>query len=137
MNRRSLSVAEISKVPGPISDDPVLVIENLPGVARSSVASGDIIVRGSGPQDTGVFVNGVSVPLIYHFGGLKSILPSKAIGGIDFYPGNYSVQYGRATGGILDLKLKKLDPDIVHGSIDISVLDTCLLYTSPSPRDRG
>jgi len=131
VNRRSLSVAEISKVPGPISDDPVLVIENLPGVARSSVASGDIIVRGSGPQDTGVFVNGVSVPLIYHFGGLKSILPSKAIGGIDFYPGNYSVQYGRATGGILDLKLKKLEPDIVHGSIDISVLDTSLYLEAP------
>tara|TARA_R110002073_G_scaffold334897_1_gene525481 strand:- start:29364 stop:32117 length:2754 start_codon:yes stop_codon:yes gene_type:complete len=131
VNRRSLSVAQISKVPGPVSDDPVLVIENLPGVARSSVASGEIIVRGSGPADTGVFVNGVSVPLIYHFGGLKSILPSKAIGGIDFYPGNYSVQYGRATGGILDLKLKKLEPDIFHGSVDISVLDTSVYLEAP------
>ncbi len=131
VNRRSLSTAEFSKVPGTISDDPVLVVENLPGVGRSSFGSGEIIVRGSGPQDTGVFVNGIAVPLIYHFGGLKSVVPASVVGGIDFYPGNYSVAYGRAMGGILDLKLKRLKPDIVHGSADVSVLDTSLYLEVP------
>ncbi|HLU68310.1 MAG TPA: TonB family protein, partial [Kofleriaceae bacterium] len=131
VNRRSLSVDEITKVAGTISDDPVLVIENLPGVARAGPIGGQIIVRGSGPEDTGVFINGIGVPLIYHFGGLKSVVPSTVVGGIDFYPGNYSVAYGRAMGGVFDLQLKRLEPDIVHGSADVSVLDTSLYLEVP------
>lgn len=98
VNRRTISAAVIAKVPGPIANDPVKVVENLPSVARS--LGGDIIVRGSGPEDTGVFINGIGVPLIYHFGGLKSVVPGDVVGGIDFYPGNYSVAYGRAMGGV-------------------------------------
>lgn len=129
VNRRSLSADVIAKVPGPIANDPVLVTENLPSVARS--LGGDIIVRGSGPEDTGVFVNGIGVPLIYHFGGLKSVLPGNVVGGIDFYPGNFSVAYGRAMGGVLDLQLKKLAPDRVRGAVDTSVLDTSLYLEVP------
>ncbi len=71
------------------------------------------------------------VPLIYHFGGLKSILPSKAIGGIDFYPGNYSVQYGRATGGIINVETRDLDPRKLGGYADVSIIDTSLYLEAP------
>lgn len=129
VNRRSLDATELASVAGTISDDPVLVIENLPGVARTT--GGEIVVRGSGPEDTGIFIDGIGVPLIYHFGGLKSVVPSTVVGGIDFFPGNYSVAYGRAMGGVFDLKLKRLDPDRVHGSADVSILDTSLYAEMP------
>jgi TonB family protein len=129
VSRRTLTQAQIQRTPGQISDDPVLIVENLPGVART--LGGEIVVRGSGPEDTGVFVNGVGVPLIYHFGGLKSVVPTQAVGGIDFYPGNYSVAYGRALGGVLDLQLRRLEPDRLRGSADVSVLDTSLFVEAP------
>jgi TonB family protein len=130
VNRRTLDREEILKVPGTLGD-PVLVVENLPGVARPTVGTGFIIVRGSGPEDTGIFVDGTNVPLIYHFGGLKSIVPATVVDSIDFYPGNYSVEYGRAMGGIFDLHLKRLEPDRIHGSVDVSVLDTSLYLEVP------
>ncbi len=125
--RRTLTSAEIVNVPGTLGD-PVLVIENLPGVARSF---GELIVRGSGPEDTGVYVDGIEIPLIYHFGGLKSVLPAKIVDSIDFYPGNFSAQYGRALGGIFDAHVKLLKPDRIHGSADISLLDTSLYLEVP------
>jgi len=128
VNRRTLQASEIERVPGTLGD-PVLVIENLPGVARA--LGGQIIVRGSGPQDTGIFIDGSTVPLIYHFGGLKSVLPANVIESVDFYPGNYTVAYGRATGGVFDLHIKRLDPDRVHGSADVSVLDTSVYVEAP------
>lgn len=130
VNRRTLTAAEIVKVPGTLGD-PVLVVENLPGVARPAPGSGEIVVRGSGPEDTGIFIDGIEVPLIYHFGGLKSVVPASVVDSIDFYPGNYSVQYGRAMGGIFDLHLKRLEPDRFHGSVDVSVLDTSLYFEAP------
>ncbi len=130
VTRRTLTSAEIATVPGTLGD-PVLVIENLPGVARPELGSGELIVRGSGPEDTGILVDGINVPLIYHFGGLKSVLPAKVIESIDFYPGNFSVRYGRALGGVFDAHVKRLEPDRHHGSADISLLDTSLYFEFP------
>lgn len=130
VTRRSLSAAEIVSVPGTLGD-PVQAVENLPGVARPSFGSDQLSVRGSGTDDTGILVDGAAIPLMYHFGGLKSVLPARVIESIDFYPGNYSVAYGRAMGGILDLNAKRLDPDRVHGSVDVSVLDTSIYLEAP------
>ena len=49
VNRRTLVTAEIVKVAGTLGD-PILVVENLPGVARPPPGSGQIVVRGSGPR---------------------------------------------------------------------------------------
>ncbi|MEQ8275943.1 MAG: TonB-dependent receptor [Deltaproteobacteria bacterium] len=128
VNRRTLTAAEIVRVPGTLGD-PVQVVENLPGVARSG--GGQIIVRGSGPQDTGVYVDGVEIPIIYHFGGLKSVLPADVIDSIDFYPGNFSVKYGRATGGVFDGHIRRLKPDQLHGALEVSLLDSSLFLEMP------
>ncbi len=128
VSRRTLTSTDIEKVPGSLGD-PVLVVENLPGVARGAI--GEIIVRGSGPNDTGIYVDGTNIPLIYHFGGLKSIFPAKLVDQVEFFPGNFSVAYGRAMGGILDLHLKKIAPDKFHGSIDVSVIDTSIYLETP------
>lgn len=128
VNRRTLSVAEIVKVPGTLGD-PILVVENLPGVAR--VAGGQIVVRGSGPEDTDVYIDGITVPLIYHFGALRSVVPAEMIETVDFYPGNYSVYYGKALGGVFDARLKRIAPDQLHGSLDVSLLDASLFLELP------
>lgn len=130
VTRRTLSAAEIVSVPGTLGD-PVQAVENLPGVARPSFGSEQLSVRGSGSDDTGVFIAGSSLPLLYHFGGLKSVMPARVIDSIDFYPGNYSVEYGRAMGGILDLNVKRLDPDRLHGTVDVSALDTSIYLEAP------
>ena len=45
--RQTLSVSEIKRVPG-FGGDAIKVVRALPGVARPSFVSGDIIIRGSG-----------------------------------------------------------------------------------------
>jgi outer membrane receptor protein involved in Fe transport len=127
--RRTLTISEIVKVPGTLGD-PILVVENLPGVARSA-GGGNIVVRGSGPEDTDVYIDGVNVPLIYHFGALRSVIPAEMIETVDFYPGNFSTYYGRATGGVFDAHLKKLDAERLRGVVDVSLLDASLFVEAP------
>lgn len=123
VSRTSLKVEEIEKIPGTFGDV-LAVVQNLPGVARTSLLGGDIVVRGSSPEDTQVFVDGINIPIIYHFGGLRSVIPLGMLAGIDFYPGNFSAEYGRATGGIVDVKLKDLDPEKVGGYVDLNLIDS-------------
>jgi TonB family protein len=108
VTRRTLERREIARIPG-TSGDALRSIQNLPGVARPPGLAGLLIVRGSAPQDTMTFVDGAAVPLIYHFGGLSSVIPTELLDKIDFYPGNFSARYGRVMGGIVDVGLRSPD----------------------------
>ena len=125
-----LSADVIDRVPG-TAGDPLAVVQNLAGVARAPAGSGLLIVRGSAPEDTQIFVDGMDVPLVYHFGGLRSVLPERVIDSIEFVPGNFSPEFGRATAGIVDVHLKELKPRRFGGSIDVSVLDAGVYLEAP------
>ncbi|HZO14339.1 MAG TPA: TonB family protein, partial [Polyangiaceae bacterium] len=113
VTRRSIERREIDRIPG-TKGDAIRSIENLPGVARPPAIAGVLIVRGSAPFDTQTFVDGIYVPIIYHFGGLSSVVPTELLDKIDFYPGNFSSRYGRAMGGIVDVSLRSPRTDGYH-----------------------
>ena len=136
VSRVVLSAQEIGKVPG-TAGDPLAVIQNLAGVARGPFLGGQIIVRGAAPEDSRVFVDAIEVPLIYHFFGLRSVLPLQILDSIEFYPGNFSPAYGRATGGVVDARIKDLRPERVGGSVDVSLLDAGLYLEIPLGQKGG
>lgn len=103
VTRQSLEFREILRMPG-TGGDALRAVQNFPGVARA--INGLLIVRGSTPQDTQIFADGTSIPIVYHFGGLSSVVSTELLDRIDFYPGNYSARYGRAQGGIVDVGLR-------------------------------
>ncbi len=133
VQRRTLEISEIEKVPGTFGD-PIKAVQNLPGIARSPFDFGLLLVRGSAPEDTGVYVDGIRVPLIYHFGGLRSVLSPVMLDSIDFYPGGYGVTYGRTTGGALDVKSKVQFPKELHGLARIDLIDIEVAVVGPLPR---
>jgi TonB family protein len=145
VTRRTIERREMSRIPG-TSGDALRSIQSLPGVARPPGLAGLLIVRGSAPQDTEVFVDGASVPLIYHFGGLSSAVPTELLDRIDFYPGNFSARYGRVMGGVVDVALRSPntecyeaygrpleDPkaECFHGLAQVDLIDTRALVQGP------
>jgi TonB family protein len=129
INQRALSAADSAQVAGTLGD-PVLAIENLPGVARTGFDGGNV-VRGSAPADSISMVDGVPVMLETHFGGFRSVIAPQLVERIDFHPGNFSTRYGRRTGGILDVRLRTPEPDRIHGEAELSVLDAGLYLELP------
>lgn len=132
--RRRLTGDELGKVAG-TRGDALRSVELLPGVARPPAGQGMLIVRGSSPWDSGVYVQGIEVPLLYHFGGLTSFTNSNLLKAIDLYPGNFSARYGRKIGGVIDVELRDPRTDRVHGIADINLIDTALLAEGPVTRD--
>jgi len=135
--KRTLEQREISRIPG-TNGDALRSIQSLPGVARPPGLAGLLIVRGSGPQDTQTFVDGTPVPLIYHFGGLSSVVPTELLEKIDFYPGNFSAQYGRVQGGIVDAGLRSPKEDgKYHGLLQVDLIDVRAMFEGPVPLIKG
>lgn len=132
--RRTLQQAELKSVPGTFGD-PVRVIQNLPGVARAPYVGGQLLVRGASPEDTGVYVDGVPIPLLYHFAGGPSVLNPGFIDRIDFFPGAYGARYGRAIAGILDVATTQPKAKAFHGNFDIDFLDAGFFLEGPAGED--
>ncbi|RLB62087.1 MAG: hypothetical protein DRI90_09865, partial [Deltaproteobacteria bacterium] len=132
VTRRTIERREIERIPG-TSGDALRSIESLPGVARPPGLLGILLVRGSAPFDTQTFFDGVYVPIIYHFGGLSSVVPTELLSKIDFYPGNFSARYGRAMGGIIDAGIRSPKGDGYHGLAQLDLIDARLMLEGPIP----
>lgn len=113
---------EVRRIPGSFGDA-LRSIQNLPGVARAPFLSGSLMVRGSAPADTLVLIDGTFVPAAYHFGGLGSTVATEMLDRIDFYPGNFSARFGRATGGVVDLGLRQPVREGTRTTVHLGVLD--------------
>jgi TonB family protein len=122
LTKRTLEGEVLRTVPGSFGD-PLRAIQNLPGLQRAPYVLGVLLVRGANPGDSAVFVDGHELPLAFHFLGGPSVLAPDLIDHIDFYPGNFSVRYGRAIGGIIDVTTREGRPKAWHGTADVDLFD--------------
>ena len=129
VTKRTFTQRELARIPG-TNGDALRAIQNFPGVARPPGLAGLLIVRGSAPNETNVFIDGTLVPLVYHFGGLSSVVPTEMLDKIDFYPGNFSAQYGRVVGGIVDVGLKNPKKKL-HGMAQVDLIDARFIAEGP------
>lgn len=132
--RRTLRGEKLQRIPG-TRGDALRAIEILPGVAQTT--DGEPRLRGSASDESQVFFEGVPVPLLYHFGGLTSVFQSKLLERVDFYPGNFSVRYGRVSGGAIDVAIRDPREDRFHAMLDASLLDTSALVETPIGPNAG
>ena len=130
VTKRTLEKRELERIPG-TNGDALRAIQSLPGVARPPGLAGLLIVRGAPPNSTNVFVDGTLIPLVYHFGGLSSVVPTEMISRIDFYPGNFSARYGRVTGGIVDVGLRAPRVDKLAGMTQVDLIDARSVVEGP------
>lgn len=128
--RRTLTLEEIRRIPG-TNGDALKVIQNLPGVSRTPLNLGPPIVRGGRIGDTRTYVDGQLVPLLFHFGGLTSVLNSEFVEALDFYPGNPPVRYGRSVAGAIDVTTRDGRRARHHGFVDVSITEASLFAEGP------
>jgi TonB family protein len=122
VTRRTLERRQLTTVPGTFGD-PLRVVQALPGLARAPYALGLLLVRGSNPDDTGVYVDGHRVPLLFHFLGGPSFLNAELVESIDLYPSGFPARFGRIHGGVVAIESRPSKSDGVHGSADVDLLD--------------
>lgn len=130
VTKRTVERRQITTVPGTFGD-PLRVIQNLPGMARSPYLSGLLLIRGSNPDDSGVYIDGHEIPLLYHFLGGPSILNPEFLETIDMYPGGFPTRYGRAIGGVIEVATRPTASDGLHGSADVDLIDSGLYLRTP------
>ncbi|HHO50593.1 MAG TPA: TonB family protein [Deltaproteobacteria bacterium] len=135
VTRRTITIEEIRRVPGTFGD-PIKVVQTLPGAARTPFGTGFLVIRGADPEDSGVYIDGIRVPIIYHLTGTTSVLSPDLIESVDYLPGGYGVRYGRTMGGTVNVNTKRAfeeDGKLVWGT---DILDSQVYYEGRLGRDK-
>jgi TonB family protein len=128
--KRTLDREELENVPGSFGD-PIRVIQDLPGVARTPFGLGQLIIRGASPAETDTELDGVSIPILFHLGGGPSVVNPQFLDHIDFYPGGFGARYGRAIGGVVDVYTRRGAADTLHGEAKVDLLDADVFLEAP------
>jgi hypothetical protein len=134
VTKRTLQRQQLTSVPGTFGD-PIRVIQTLPGMQRAPFGLGLLLVRGSNPDDTGIYVDGHEVPSVFHFLGGPSIFNAEMLESIDLYPGGFPARFGRHHGGAVALELRPTKSDGIHGSAKVDFLDTGVYLRAPLSKD--
>jgi TonB family protein len=129
-----VEASQAQRVPG-TEGDVLEVVEDLPGTARPSFGSQQLIVWGAKTSETPILVDGVEIPSLYHAGGLRSTVNGELIRAVSLIPGAYGAPYGRGIGGLVQIATADLPPAGTHGYVAADVLDaSALVSTAVSDR---
>jgi hypothetical protein len=109
---RSFTVDQTKRFAASVND-PARMALSFAGVATNDDGSNQIIIRGNSPKGLLWRMEGVEIPNPNHFaaegssGGGVSALSANVLGNSDFLTGAFPAEYGNATSGVFDLKLRK------------------------------
>ncbi len=128
----SLAGDEIRQLAG-ANNDTLRAVEAMPGVARTPMSFGALVLRGASPRDSSVYLDGIEVPLAFHFGGVTSFYPSTMLGDVELVPGGFGVEYGRAQGGIVTMTTRAPRGDRWRVAGELSGIQSSASAEGPVP----
>lgn len=111
VSARTFSVDEAQRYAGSFGD-PARLVTAFAGVVAGNDQRNDIVVRGNTPLGILWRFEGVDIPSPSHFsgsgtsGGAVSVLNTNLLANSDFSSGAFAAEYGNATSGAFDVKMR-------------------------------
>ncbi|MEX0313523.1 MAG: TonB-dependent receptor [Allomuricauda sp.] len=136
VSARSFGVEETKRFPASISD-PGRMALSFAGVTNTDDTTNEIVIRGNAPNQLLWRIEGVEVPEPNHFSeegyspGAVSLLSTNMLGNSDFFTGAFPAEYGNATSGVFDIKLRNGNSENTEYAFQFGVLGTDLAVEGP------
>lgn len=111
--------------------DVLKAIQLLPGVQSGAEGSAGLYVRGGGPDENLIMLDGVPLYSVNHMMGFFSVFNADAIKNVTLYEGNFPARYGGRLSSIIDVRQKDGDAYGYHGNITVGLVSTKLSVEGP------
>lgn len=137
MSAHSINHMQAHKMPALFGEtDLIKALQYLPGVSSGVDGSSGIIVRGGGPDQNLILLDGVPVYNVSHLFGLFSVFNGDAINSATIYKGGFPARYSGRLSSVLDIRLKEGNMQEFHGSASIGLIASKLMLEGPIIKDR-
>ena len=123
MSAIEIPVRQIQRVPALAGEvDVIKAIQLLPGVQSGTEGSAGLYVRGGGPDENLLLLDGVPVYNVNHAMGFFSVFNADAIKNVTLYKGSFPARFGSRLSSILDIRMKDGNDQEFHGGASIGLL---------------
>lgn len=141
LSSRQFSTEEADRYAGGLGD-PARLASSFAGVASPSISSNGISIRGNSPSGLQWRIEGVEIPSPNHFAdltiagaGLLTALSNAVMANSDFHTGAFPAEFGNASSGVFDIRLKSGNTETHEHTVQASILGVDVASEDPSGRE--
>ncbi len=132
-----LPVQQIKTIPTLFGEADVLkAIQLLPGVQNGSEGSAGMYVRGGGPDENLLLLDGVPVYNVNHMMGFFSVFNPDALKNVTLYKGSFPAHFGGRLSSVVDIRMKEGDMQKYHGNVSVGLISSKLNLEGPIVKDK-
>lgn len=132
-----LSLDKVEKLPVFLGEkDVIKTLQLMPGVSSGGEGSSGLYVRGGGPDQNLILLDGVPIYNASHLFGFFSVFNNDALSKVTMVKGGFPARYGGRTSSVLDMRMKEgnLKKYNVEGSIGL--ISSKILIEGPIKKDK-
>ena len=108
MSTTKLSMEKLESLPVLMGErDVIKVIQLLPGIQSGSEGSSGLYVRGGGPDQNLLLLDGVPIYNANHLFGFMSVFNGDAINSAEVIKGGFPARYGGRLSSVVDIRMKE------------------------------
>ncbi len=137
MSTVEIPVSQIKALPTLFGENDVLkALQLLPGVQGGMEGTTGMYVRGGGPDENLMLLDGVPVYNVNHAGGMFSVFNADAIKNVTLYKGNFPARFGGRLSSVVDVRMKDGDEHQIHGNASIGLISSKLSLNGPIVKEK-
>ena len=130
-------LAQIQNTPVVFGEADVLkAIQMMPGVQAGNEGTAGLYVRGGGPDENLILMDGVPIYNVDHMLGLFSVFQPEAVKKVTLYKGSFPARYGGRVSSIIDIRTNDGNMKETHGSFGLGVVSQKFHLEGPILKDR-
>lgn len=137
MSAIEVPVTVIQQTPTLFGEADVLkTIQLMPGVQAGTEGFSGIYVRGGGPEENLLLLDGISLYNAEHLLGIFSIFQPEAVKKVTLYKGSFPARYGGRISSIIDIRTNDGNLKEYHGSVSVGAISDKLHLEGPIIKDK-
>ncbi|MEI6411197.1 MAG: TonB-dependent receptor [Bacteroidota bacterium] len=138
MSRIDVPIQQIKNVPALLGETDVLkVLQLLPGVSGGGEGQSGIYVRGGGPDQNLILLDGVPVYNASHLFGFFSVFNADAIKDVTITKGGFPARYGGRLSSVIEINMKDGNENEYHGEGSIGIIASKLTVEGPIKKGKS
>jgi len=132
MSAIEVPISQIKGIPAIGGEVDILkAIQLLPGVQSGSEGTTGIYVRGGGPDENLILLDGVPLYNVSHLMGFFSVFNADAVKNVTLYKGNFPARYGSRLSSVIDVRQNDGNATGYHGNLTVGLLAAKLNVEGP------
>ena len=137
MSVNKISMSKVKALPVLLGERDVLkIIQLLPGVQSGAEGTSGLYVRGGGPDQNLMLLDGVPIYNANHLFGFLSTFNGDAVKSAEIIKGGFPARYGGRLSSIVDIRMKEGNMREFHGSASVGLISGKLNLEGPLATDR-